>query len=349
MATGKGEGTTYRDAGVDIDEADRAKELMKSHVRSTFDSSVITDMGAFAGVIGTEKMKKYANPVLVASMDGVGTKLIVAKMMNKWDTVGKDIVNHSVNDILCLGAEPFFFLDYVASERLSAETVEQILKGMAEACIENGMPLIAGETAEMPGVYEKGEHDVAGCIVGIADRAKFVNGKRICEGDVLIGLPSSGLHTNGYSLARKVLFGIAKLRVTDKLPGTKRTVGEALLEPHVSYSKAVLSLMQTVDVHGIVHITGGGFTGNIPRVLPRGTAAEIEKKKVKVLDVFKAIQEEGRVPDKDMYRTFNMGVGLIIMVPQQQAQDAMAKLKASGHDAYQIGKITKGNGEVKLV
>jgi phosphoribosylformylglycinamidine cyclo-ligase len=349
MATGSGKGTTYRDAGVDIDEADRAKEMMKRHVRSTFDSSVITDMGAFAGVISTEKLRKYSEPVLVASMDGVGTKLIVAKMMNKWDTVGKDIVNHSVNDILCLGAEPFFFLDYVASEKLSAETVEQILKGMAEACRENGMPLIAGETAEMPGVYREGEHDVAGCIVGVADRARFVNGSRISEGDVLIGLPSSGLHTNGYSLARKVLFGIAKLRVTDQLPGTKRTVGEALLEPHVSYSKAVLSLMQTVDVRGIVHITGGGFTGNIPRVLPRGTSAEIEKRKVRVLDVFKVIQEKGKVQDRDMYRTFNMGVGLVLMVQPQQAGDAISKLAAFGHEAYPIGRITRGNGEVKLI
>jgi phosphoribosylformylglycinamidine cyclo-ligase len=352
MTAGSGRGasgTTYRDAGVDIDEADRAKGLMRKHVRSTFDSSVITDMGAFAGVIGTEKLKKFREPVLVASMDGVGTKLIIAKMMDKWDTVGADIVNHSVNDILCLGAEPFFFLDYVAAAKLSAETVEQILKGMAQACRENGMPLVAGETAEMPGVYRDGEHDVAGCIVGVADRAKFVNGRKIAAGDVLIGLPSSGLHTNGYSLARKVLFDVAKMKVTDALPGTGRSVGDVLLEPHVSYSKAVLKLMDSVDVHGIVHVTGGGFPGNIPRVLPDGVAAQIEKKKIKVPPIFRFIQDKGSVPEEDMYRTFNMGVGLIIMVPAQQADGATSKLKAAGHDAYVIGRIVKGNCEVKLI
>ncbi len=341
--------TTYKDAGVDIDEANRSNSLIREHVRRTFDRSVITDMGAFAGAVSLDKARKCKDPVLVSSIDGVGTKLMIASRMNKWDTIGKDIVNHCANDILAMGAEPLFFLDYVATEKLRAETMEQIVKGMSEACMENGMPLIAGETAEMPGVYSKGEHDIVGCIVGVADRSSFVNGEKIREGDIVIGLESSGLHTNGYSLARKVLFEKAGYSVSDVMEGSGKKIGEVLLKPHVSYSKAVLKLMKAMPVHGIAHITGGGFLENIPRILPNGLSVEIEKGKINKHEIFTLIQEKGRVPEDDMYRTFNMGIGLVIIVPEKRAEAAIGELVKSGHKSYRIGRVVKGGGKVKLI
>ncbi len=344
-----GNATTYRDAGVDIDESNRSNGMIRKHVRDTFDSSVITDMGAFAGVVSLEKLGNYKSPVLVSSIDGVGTKLMIARMAGKWGTVGKDIVNHCANDILALGAAPLFFLDYVATGKLSASTMEQILKGMGEACRENGMPLIAGETAEMPGMYAEGDHDVVGCIVGVADRDGFVNGERIADGDVLIGVASSGLHTNGYSLARKVIFDVAGCSVDDELPGTGRKIGDVLLEPHISYSKAVLALLGKHDVRGIAHITGGGFTENMPRILHDGLAVEIEKGKLRTPEIFRFIQEKGGVPEADMYRTFNMGVGLVLIVPKSEEGPVIAGLKSSGHDAYSIGRVVRGERSVKLI
>lgn len=341
--------TTYKDAGVDIDAANKSNSLIKQHVRKTFDSSVEMDMGTFAGAVNLEKLKKYRNPVLVSSIDGVGTKIIVASMMNKWDSVGKDIVNHCANDILAVGGEPLFFLDYVASEKLKPETIEQIVKGMSEACRDNGMPLIAGETAEMPGVYKEGEHDIVGCIVGVAEKDNVVNGSRINEGDVLIGLESNGLHTNGYSLARKVLFDTAGFSVDEKVGDFRISIGEELLRPHKSYVKHVLELISKFDVHGIAHITGGGLLENLPRIIPEGLSVEIEKATLNPPEIFRLIQEKGSVPENDMYRTFNMGIGMVLIVPANGSSKVLARLKELGEESGIIGKVVKGAVGVKLI
>jgi len=335
-------GTTYKDAGVDIDKGDEAVGRIKTHVKKTFNSSVVLGIGNFGGAISTEKLKNLKKPVLVASIDGVGTKTKIAAAMNKWDTVGKDIVNHSANDILSVGAEPLYFLDYVATGKLRPEIVEQIVKGMSEACSELGMPLIGGETAEMPGVYEKGEHDIVGCINGIVDKEKVIDGSKIKEGDVLVGLPSSGIHTNGLSLARKVL--LSRHSVNDFVDALGMTVGEALLIPHKAYVKEVRELMKVFEIRGIAHITGGGLQGNVPRILPKGLGAEIYKKRISVHPIFRLIEKEGKVPEDDMWRTFNMGVGLVIVVPDKQAKKAIVKLELLGIDAAAIGRIVKGEG-----
>ncbi len=340
---------TYKDSGVDIDAAHKSNSLIKGHVKKTFDSSVVTDMGAFAGVVNLEKLKKYNNPVLVSSIDGVGTKLAVASMMKKWDTVGKDIVNHCANDILAVGGEPLFFLDYVASGKLEPKTMEQIVKGMSEACLENGMPLIAGETAEMPGVYMEGEHDIVGCIVGVAEKDRVLNGTALKEGDVLIGLESNGLHTNGYSLARKVLFDVAGFSVDDKVGDFDVSLGEEMLRPHKSYVKVAMDIMTKFSVHGIAHITGGGLLDNIPRILPKGLAVEIQKSSLNPPEIFRLIGEKGNVPEDDMYRTFNMGVGIVIVVPENESEKILGRLKELGEEAGIIGKVVSGQPSVKLI
>jgi phosphoribosylformylglycinamidine cyclo-ligase len=341
-------GVTYKDAGVDIEANLEANKLVKDHVKKTFNKNVLLDVGLFGGAISAEKLKKFNEPVLVASIDGVGTKLKIAAKLNKWDTVGKDIVNHSADDILCQGAEPFFFLDYIAAEKLNPQQIEQIVKGMSEACLEADLPLIGGETAEMPGVYEKGEIDIAGCIVGVMEKGKVIDGSTIKEGDVVIALPSNGLHTNGYSLARKVMFEVAGFDVNDHLEELGTTVGLALLEPHKGYVKPVLALMKEFEVKGLAHITGGGLIDNVPRVLPDGLGVKIEKSKIKTPAIFKLIQEKGNVPEQDMWHTFNMGVGFVVIVSAEQAETAIAKLKELGEEAYSIGVVESGKG-VQLI
>ncbi|MDP6671273.1 MAG: phosphoribosylformylglycinamidine cyclo-ligase [archaeon] len=336
--------TTYKDAGVDIEAGSQAVKRIKGLVKGTFSKDVLLDVGAFGGSVSAEKLKKFDKPVLISSIDGVGTKTKIASAMNKWDSVGKDIVNHSCNDVLCCGAEPWFFVDYVASSTIEPEKVEQIVKGMAEACKENNVSLIAGETAEMPGVYEQGETDIVGAITGVAERDKMVDGSKIQEGNVLVSLPSSGLHTNGYSLARKVVFEIAGLGVNDKVDGVEGTVGQALLAPHKSYVKEVLPLAKESRVNGIAHITGGGLVDNIGRLLPEGLGAKIEKAKLRVPGIFKFIQEKGEVPDEDMFKTFNMGSGMVLIVDKAEAEKIIGELDG----AWVIGEIVKGK-DVEII
>lgn len=335
-------GTTYKDAGVDIDAGKEAVDRIKDYVKRTFNTSVVLGVGSFGGAINTEKIKDMKEPVLVASIDGVGTKLKVASAMDKWDTVGKDIVNHSANDILAVGAEPLYFLDYIATEKMKPEIVEQILKGMSEACSELGMPLIGGEIAEMPGVYVKGEHDIVGCINGVVERGMVIDGSNTKENDVLIGLHSTGLHTNGFSLARKVL--LSKYNVKDFVEEIGMTVGEALLIPHKAYVNEVRELRKEFEIRGIAHITGGGLVENVPRIIPQGLGVEIDKKKIPVLPIFRLIQKEGDVPEEDMWRTFNMGIGLVLVLPEEQAKKAKAKLESLGTGYSLIGKVVKGSG-----
>ncbi len=335
---------TYKDAGVDIDAGNEAVKRIKGHVKSTFTKDVLLDVGAFGGCIDAAKLKEFENPVLITSIDGVGTKTNVASKMSKWDSVGKDIVNHSCNDIACCGAEPWFFVDYVASSKLEPAKIEQIVKGMAGACKEAGVSLIAGETAEMPGVYCENETDIVGAITGIAEKGKMVDGSKIEEGNVLISLKSSGLHTNGFSLARNVLFEVAGFDVNDKPDGMEQSIGEALLEPHRAYSKTVNSLMKEFELKGIAHITGGGLFDNIKRVLPDGIGVAIEKEKLRTQKIFKLIQEKGEVPEQDMFRTFNMGSGMVLIVSESDANAVLKKATELGEEAWAIGKAVKGQG-----
>ncbi len=339
---------TYKDSGVDIDSSNEAKKRMKSHVESTFTSDVIMKMGSFGGAFSLERVKDYKKPILISSVDGVGTKLMVASKMKKWDTVGMDLVNHCVNDILTIGAEPLFFLDYVASSRLDPNVIEQILKGLSEACRENSIPLIAGETAEMPGVYMKDEHDLVGCIVGVAEDKGMITGSGIREGDVLIGLESNGLHTNGYSLARKVLFEMGGLDHSDMFPDLELSIGEELLRPHRSYVK-ILPLLKEFDIRGMAHITGGGLLENIPRILPNGLGVEIKKSDLKVPPIFRIIQERGTVPEEDMFRTFNMGTGFVLVVRDDQSEQVREWMDNLKLGPRIIGKTVKGNFGVKMV
>lgn len=343
-------GMTYAGSGVNIDAATESVSRIKGHVKRTFTPDVRMDLGKFGGAISASRLKSMEDPVLVSSIDGVGTKLIVARMMGKWDTVGKDIVNHSVGDILTTGARPMFFLDYIANERMEPKVIEQIVKGMSEACIEAGVAIIGGELAEMPGTYVRGERDIAGCIVGAVERKGMIDGSRIQEGDALIGIASNGLHTNGYSLARKALFEKAGHSVDDRpeeLGG--ESVGEALLKPHTLYSKAVLPLLDRFDVRGIAHITGGGLVDNLPRIFPGGLAAEVRKSAMPVPPIFRLIQKAGSVPESDMYRAFNMGTGLVLAVPEAQAREAVQTINSSGLKSNEMGKMVKGGFGVKLI
>ncbi|MBI2529644.1 MAG: phosphoribosylformylglycinamidine cyclo-ligase [Candidatus Diapherotrites archaeon] len=341
-------GITYKDAGVDIDAGNEAVKRLKAHAERTFNDSVLLGIGHFSGAIDAEMLKAYKQPVIVGSIDGVGTKTMVASLMDSWGSIGKDLVNHSANDILCTGAKPLFFLDYIASSHLKPTVIEQIVKGMSEACAELNMPLIGGETAEMPGVYEKGQHDIVGCITGILEKARVIDGSKTQKGDKLIGLASNGLHTNGFSLARKVLFDVMHYNAHESVAGLDCSIGEELLKVHRCYSNPVLPLFGKFDIKGIAHITGGGFIDNIPRIIPKGLAAHIHKKQVPILDIFKLIQRCGNVPEAEMFRTFNMGVGLVLVVPEQQADGILQELEGRGETCHVIGEIVEGEG-VKLV
>ncbi|MGC9110554.1 MAG: phosphoribosylformylglycinamidine cyclo-ligase [candidate division WOR-3 bacterium] len=331
----------YRDAGVDIKGMNLVKERIARMVRTTFAEYVISDIGLFGALIKVPRLIK--RPILVASCDGVGTKLLIAKMMNRFDTVGIDIVNHSVNDILTLGAKPLFFLDYIAHSNLSAERIISIIKGLTVACRDNGCALVGGETAMMPDVYKPGEFDLVGFIVGIAEGNSIIDARRLEPGDVAIGLPSSGLHTNGYSLARKVFFEMHRLTVNSRLKGLKCTLGTELLRPHRSYFKKIYPLLK--DIKALAHITGGGFYDNIKRILPPERSCIIKKRSWNPPVIFKYIQKLGNVPEDEMYRTFNMGIGMVVFVAPSKAPQLIRKLGRT----YIIGRIVRGTFGVELI
>ena len=339
----------YRQAGVDIDAGNETVRRIKGLARATFTPGVLSEIGSFGGLFRLDP-KAAAEPVLVSSADGVGTKLKVAFLARRHDTIGADLVNHCVNDIAVQGAEPLFFLDYLATGRLAPDVAEQIITGVARGCRENGCALIGGETAEMPGFYADGEYDIAGFIVGLVDRGRIVDGRSIRPGDVLVGLPSVGLHTNGYSLARRVLFDMAGFTVDQVVPELGATVGEALLAPHVSYLKAIRALVAAGLAKGLAHITGGGITDNLPRVLPEGCGAEVRLGSWPMLPIFDLLQKIGQIPNDDMLRTFNMGVGLIVVCERADVESVIATLRDAGEpDARQIGRVTSGAGSVTYI
>jgi len=335
--------TTYRDAGVDIDAGDEFVDRIAPLVRSTFRPEVLTDLGGFGGLFQLQA-HRYAEPVLVSGTDGVGTKLKIAFLTDRHDTVGIDLVAMCVNDIVVSGAEPLFFLDYFATGKLALPKVESVLKGIAEGCRQAGCALIGGETAEMPSFYAEGEYDLAGFAVGVVDRPKIIDGRSIVPGDVLIGLASTGLHSNGYSLARRVLLDQAKLSMTSRLPELDQPLGNILLTPTRIYAKQVLALIQECPVKGIAHITGGGITGNLPRVFPSGVRAQVLRSAWSVPPIFQAIARLGQVERKEMYRVFNMGIGLILVVRASAAQSVVARATALGDPACRIGTILSETG-----
>jgi phosphoribosylformylglycinamidine cyclo-ligase len=342
-----GKTLTYSDAGVDIDAGNHAVELIKEKVRSTYRPEVIGDIGGFGGLFALNA-SKYKEPVLVSSTDGVGTKLKLAFSLNKHDTIGQDAVAMCVNDVLVQGAEPLFFLDYLAVDKLVPEKVAEIVGGVAKACKESGCALIGGESAEMAGFYTPGEYDIAGFAVGIVERASIITGASIKAGDVILGLPSSGLHSNGFSLVRKICFDVKKMSVDTFMPEFGRTLGEELLCPTRLYPAVCLPVIDKFLVKGMVHITGGGFVDNIPRILPEGCAAEIDTTSWSVPPIFLKLQEWGNVPWTEMYRTFNMGMGMILIVSERTAKTVLEHLTNRGEQAKQIGRIVAGERETIL-
>src|SRR5689334_504649 len=338
---------TYADAGVNIDAANRATEKIKELARSTFNGRTLSEIGSFGGMFDGA-FPDLKQPVLVASADGVGTKLKIAFATGVHNTVGRDLVNHCVNDILVQGARPLFFLDYVATGKLSPEVVASVVEGVTDGCGENGCVLLGGETAEMPGFYKDGEYDIAGFIVGVVDREKIIDGKSIAAGDVLLALPSAGLHTNGYSLARKLFFDVANYEPLKSIPELGTTVGNALLAPHLSYLRPLEGLLDRGVIKGLAHITGGGLTDNIPRILPEGTAVKIEQGSWDVLPIFEVLQRIGNVSEFEMYRTFNMGVGMVIVCSRSDVDPIKSHFKERGDECYPIGEVVAGNHEVLL-
>lgn len=333
----------YKSAGVDVEAGYKAVELMKGHVKSTFRPEVLTDIGGFGGLFSIASAKNMQEPVLVSGTDGVGTKLKIAFVMDKHNTIGIDAVAMCVNDVVCSGAEPLFFLDYIACGKNEPEKIADIVSGVAEGCRQSGCALIGGETAEMPGFYPVDEYDLAGFTVGIMDKAKSIDGSRICDGDVLIGIASSGIHSNGYSLVRKV-FDITEESLNTHYDELGQTLGEALLTPTKIYVKSVLELIKNVDVKGLSHVTGGGFIENIPRMMPEGTKVNIQEGTWEILPIFKLLESKGNVARMSMYNTFNMGIGMVAAVKAEDAQKAIDVLTSLGEKAYVIGNVTKGEG-----
>ncbi len=338
---------TYKDAGVDIDEGERLVSLIKPMVRTTNRKEVMGGIGGFAGFFRFPS-RKYRDPVLVSGTDGAGTKVKVAAMAGKLDTIGIDLVAMCVNDILVHGAEPLFFLDYYATGRLSASAGAQVVSGVAEGCRQAGCALLGGETAEMPSVYARGEFDLAGFAVGAVERRKIITGKEVRPGDILVGLASSGLHSNGYSLARKVAFDILKKRMHQRVPEWGATVAEELLRPTRIYVRPVLSLLRKASVLGMAHITGGGISGNVPRSLPPGTKACIDRSSWETPPVFRTLCDAARLPEDERYRTFNMGIGMVLMMRPRDADRAVLHFRKSGFPASVIGEIRKGRGEPRV-
>ena len=339
---------SYADAGVDITAGYKAVELMKAHIAKTMTAGVCSDVGGFGGLFELD-VKNYERPVLVSGTDGVGTKLKIAFLMNKHNTVGIDCVAMCVNDIICCGAKPLFFLDYIACGKNVPEKIASIVEGVAEGCVQSGAALIGGETAEMPGFYPEDEYDLAGFSVGVVDKPKIIDNSSMSEGDVIIALPSSGVHSNGFSLVRKV-FDVENCDLTSpraELGGV--SLGDALLAPTKIYVKPMLALFDEVKVKGVSHITGGGFYENIPRSIPDGLGAEIRKPDIKILPIFDLLAKTGNIPERDMFNTYNMGVGMSVVVSQSDASKALDILKANGEDAYVIGRIIKSDEKVRII
>lgn len=340
--------STYKNAGVDIDTANNFIERIKPIIKTTARKEVVSGIGGFGGLFRFDS-GKFKNPVLVSSTDGVGTKLKIAQLMDKHDTVGIDLVAMSVNDVVVQGAEPLFFLDYLATGEIELEKSVKIVEGIVQGCKQAGCALIGGETAEMPGFYKNGEYDLAGFCVGAVESEKLIDGSSISVNDRIIGVASSGLHSNGFSLARKILFAEGKLQVTDKVPGLEKTIGLELLEPTKIYVKPLLNLFKSFNIKGLVHITGGGFYDNIPRIIPQACRCVISRNSWEIPPVFQVIKDIGRVEEKEMFRVFNMGIGMMIVVPEKESAEVTHRLEVLGEKAYLIGTVEKREKEQSLV
>ncbi|MCX8034327.1 MAG: phosphoribosylformylglycinamidine cyclo-ligase [Thermodesulfovibrio sp.] len=338
---------TYKKAGVDIDEADRFISMISPMVKTTFRKEVLTDIGLFAGLFKLD-IKKYKEPILVSGTDGVGTKLKIAFQADKHDTVGIDLVAMCVNDILTLGAEPLFFLDYFATGKLSPEKASQVIKGIVEGCKQAGCALIGGETAELPGFYKKNEYDLAGFAVGIVEKDEIINGSEIKEGDAIIGLASSGLHSNGFSLVRKVFFDMGKFKLEQYIPELGCSLAEELLKPTKIYVDAYFALKERVRIKGMAHITGGGIPGNLPRIFPSTITAVIYKNSWQPLPIFQLVQNIGKISDAEMLKVFNMGIGYIFVIENDHIKKALNILNRKGYEAYLIGNAIKRKGKIKI-
>ncbi len=337
---------SYKAAGVDVTAGYKSVELMKKYVQSTYTDGVVSDIGGFGGLFAPN-LKNMKEPILVSGTDGVGTKLKLAFLMDKHDTIGQDCVAMCVNDVVCCGAKPLFFLDYMSLWKNIPEMVATIVKGVAEGCKMADCALVGGETAEMPGLYSENEYDLAGFTVGIVDKEKMINPETIQVGDVVIGLASSGVHSNGFSLVRKI-FNVNEENLKQYKPELGRTLGDALLEPTKIYVKPVLKLLEEVQVKGISHITGGGFYENMPRMLNEKVALNIDKNSYEIPAIFKLIQKEGNIPERDMYNTFNMGIGMAIIVSKAEQEKALEILRQAGEKAYKIGDVIEGNKEINI-
>ena len=337
----------YKDSGVDVEAGQREVELIKHIVENTHDSNVLSKLGGFSGLYDLSTFKDIKKPVLVSGTDGVGTKVILAQMMDKNDTVGIDCVAMCANDVLCQGARPLFFLDYIATGKLLPERMAELVKGVAEGCNQAGASLIGGETAEMPGIYKEDDYDLAGFVVGIVDKDKIIDGEKVEEGDIIFGLSSSGIHSNGYSLVRKLIFEKMNFDLNMEVEGLSKNLGETLLTPTKIYVKPMLSLMKDVEVRAMSHITGGGYYENIPRMVKDGLCAKVDVTGVKVPEIFKLMKKWGNISDKDMYSTFNMGLGLIFVVKREDRQAVIDHFK--DYDTlYEIGEIVKGEEKLEL-
>jgi len=336
----------YKSAGVDIDAGNEAVERIKKGVRSTFTTNVLTGLGSFGSLYDLKPiLDDYENPVLVQSIDGVGTKTIIARKLGKFNTIGVDLLSACANDILVMGARPLTFLDYIANDKLRPDTIEEIVAGMVEACRDTGVSLVGGETADMPDTYLPGEHDLVGVITGVVEKDKIITGETIQPGDVVLGLPSSGLHTNGYSLARKLFFEIGGYDVNDTIPELEKSVGLTLLEPHINYTNHVFGVLdKEIGVKGIAHITGGGLVENIPRILPDGCDVEIHKESWPGIPIFNVMQSIGNVDENEMYRTFNMGIGMIIIAAPDQVNSIKEII-----DVHEIGFVVTGGNQVNII
>lgn len=341
-------GISYAEAGVDIAAGDEAVARIKALARKTFNSQVLSEIGSFGGFFRPD-LSGVKSPVLISSADGVGTKLKIAFMTDRHDTVGEDLVNHCVDDILVHGARPLFFFDYIATGKLKPDVIGHIVEGFARGCGNARMALLGGETAEMPDMYAPGEYDLAGFIVGMVDESKVVNGSTIREGDVCLGLASNGLHTNGYTLARRVTFEIAGKKPDDPLPNSDMTLGQALMQVHRCYAPLIHPLLDKFDIHGMAHITGGGLDGNLNRIIPDGLSAELKKGIAPVPPIFRFLQEEGGIDEHEMYHAFNMGVGFIIVTDPETAEKVTVHLNDAGEKAYKLGSVRKGTDKVVLI
>ena len=342
--------TDYKSAVVDIEAGNIAVDLIKDKVKTTFSKNVLTGIGSFGSLFSLKSiLKDYEDPVMVQSIDGVGTKTIIARKMNKFNTIGIDLVSACANDILVMGAKPITFLDYIANDKLDPNRISEIVEGMVSACQETGVSLVGGETAEMPDTYLPGEHDLVGVVTGVVDRNKIITGENICPGDVLLGLPSNGLHTNGYSLARKVFFDISEYSVDTFLDSLGCTIGESLLKPHINYTNHVLCALNTNEqIKGVAHITGGGLTENIPRILPKGCSANIKRGTWPSIPVFDTIKELGNIETEEMYRAFNMGIGMVFVIEKKSVDTITDSLKTFT-PVYNIGTVDEGEGHTNYV